>query len=198
MGEAMACGAVPLATAQLGMAHFGHSATLTDPAATGLALPRSFRADDPLLEDAIVQGIHTLLEFRATDPHGWSAMRDRARCVARTFSWQRAAARLAGIFAAAAAGALPRQAAAGMPRSAVTEPPGGPEPRWDRADAARVEAVWLAADGGVETRRLPVDPAGVPTILLPTDGAGEIALLITMPDGSSVWDTVRLDSRQVS
>jgi glycosyltransferase involved in cell wall biosynthesis len=197
MGEAMACGAVPLATAQLGMAHFGHSATLTDPAATGLALPRSFRADDRLLEDAIVRGIHTLLEFRAADPQRWSAMRDRARRVARTFSWQRAATRLAGIFEAASRGGLPRHPAAGTPGLAAGEPAHGTEPRWVGADAARVEAVWLAADGGVEARQLPVDPDGVPVIPFPVAGTNEIALLITMKDGRSVWDTVRIDSRQV-
>ena len=38
MGEAMACGAIPIATAQAGMRHFGHSpAPEADPDATGLA-----------------------------------------------------------------------------------------------------------------------------------------------------------------
>ncbi len=68
MGEAMAAGAVPVATAQQGMRHFGHSFDLADPAATGLALPRSFGVDDPALTDAICAGVRRLLAL----------MRDRA------------------------------------------------------------------------------------------------------------------------
>jgi glycosyltransferase involved in cell wall biosynthesis len=112
MGEAMACGAVPVATAQRGMAHFGHSFDLDEPSATGLALPRSFRIDDPLLTDAIETGLRTMLLMVRTEPQRIAALRARARAAARQFTWDRTARRLITIFAGCAAGPLPRPAPA--------------------------------------------------------------------------------------
>ena len=68
MGEAMAAGAVPIATAQQGMRHFGHAFDLGDPAATGLALPRSFRVDDPVLTEAISAGLRRMLRLIREQP----------------------------------------------------------------------------------------------------------------------------------
>lgn len=107
MGEAMACGAVPVATAQRGMSHFGHSFSLDEASATGLALPRSFRIDDPLLADAIETGLRTMLAMVRTEPERIAALRARAVAVARQFSWDRTAGRLIEIFAGCAAGSPP-------------------------------------------------------------------------------------------
>jgi glycosyltransferase AcbS len=102
MGEAMAAGAVPIATAQQGMRHFGHAFDLTGPAATGLALPRSFRVDDPVLADAICAGVRQMLALMRAEPARFQALRDRAVAMARQFTWQRTADRFLAIFAEAA------------------------------------------------------------------------------------------------
>lgn len=102
MGEAMAAGAVPIATAQQGMRHFGHAFDPAGPAATGLALPRSFRVDDPALTDAICAGVRQMLRLMSAEPARFRALRDRAVAVARQFSWQQTADRFTEIFAAAA------------------------------------------------------------------------------------------------
>lgn len=102
MGEAMAAGAVPIATAQQGMRHFGHAFDLADPAATGLALPRSFRINDPVLTDALCAGLRRMLHLMRTDPDRFQALRDRATAVARQFSWRQTADRFTAIFEAAA------------------------------------------------------------------------------------------------
>jgi glycosyltransferase involved in cell wall biosynthesis len=98
MGEAMAAGAVPIATAQRGMQHFGHAFDLDDPAATGLALPRSFRIDDPVLTEAICTGLRQMLGIVRNDPARIETLRDKAIAVARQFTWQRTADRFLDIF----------------------------------------------------------------------------------------------------
>jgi glycosyltransferase AcbS len=102
MGEAMAAGAVPIATAQQGMRHFRHAFDLTDPAATGLALPRSFRINDQELTDALGDGIRVMLRLMRDQPARFQAIRDRAVTVARQFSWQQTAQRFTEIFAGVA------------------------------------------------------------------------------------------------
>jgi glycosyltransferase AcbS len=102
MGEAMAAGAVPIATAQQGMRHFGHAFDLTDPDATGLALPRSFRINDPLLTEALCAGLRRMLHLMRTEPDQFQALRHRAIAVARRFSWRQTADLFTEIFAAAA------------------------------------------------------------------------------------------------
>jgi len=106
MGEAMASGAVPIATAQRGMAHFCHSFDLDDPAATGLALPRSFLIDDPAFIDAICAGVRRMLELVRTEPDRIETLRARAVATARRFTWERAASRFLTIFSACAGDTL--------------------------------------------------------------------------------------------
>jgi glycosyltransferase involved in cell wall biosynthesis len=101
MGEAMAAGAVPIATAQQGMRHFGHAFDLADLGATGLALPRSFRINDPVLTEALCAGLRRMLHLMRTEPDRFQALRDRAIAVARQFSWRQTADRFTEIFAAA-------------------------------------------------------------------------------------------------
>ncbi|WP_371483079.1 glycosyltransferase [Kitasatospora sp. NBC_00315] len=94
-GEAMAAGAVPIATAQLGMAHFGHVA---DPIegpdadrATGFAVNRSFTEDDPLLADALARRIHQAAALLRDRPEEYRRLRANAVANARQFTWDRAA-----------------------------------------------------------------------------------------------------------
>jgi glycosyltransferase involved in cell wall biosynthesis len=101
MGEAMAAGAVPIATAQQGMQHFGHAFDLADPSATGLALPRSFRVNDPALVDSLCDGLRCMLRMMRAEPARFQALRDRAVAVARQFSWRQTANEFVEIFAAA-------------------------------------------------------------------------------------------------
>ncbi|MET7286407.1 glycogen/starch synthase [Streptomyces sp. NPDC005573] len=94
-GEAMAVGAVPIATAQLGMAHFGHVA---DPSngpeaahATGFAVNRSFTEDDPRLVDALADRIHRAARLLRDRPEEYRRLRANAIATARTFTWERVA-----------------------------------------------------------------------------------------------------------
>ncbi|MFF4382589.1 glycosyltransferase [Kitasatospora sp. NPDC001547] len=94
-GEAMAAGAVPIATAQRGTAHFGHVA---DPSAgpdaeraTGFAVNRSFAEDDPLLADALARCIYRAAALLREQPDEYRRLRANAIANARQFTWQRAA-----------------------------------------------------------------------------------------------------------
>lgn len=94
-GEAMAAGAVPIATAQLGMAHFGHVA---DPLhgpdadrATGFAVNRSFTEDDPLLVAALAERIHAAVRLLREQPEQYRRLSANAVATARGFTWERAA-----------------------------------------------------------------------------------------------------------
>jgi glycosyltransferase involved in cell wall biosynthesis len=113
MGEAMAAGAVPIATAQQGMRHYGHTFDLRDPAATGLALPRSFQAGDPELTAAISAGLRRMLRLVREQPGQMGQLRVRAVATARGLTWDRVGARFLDIFTACAAGRCP---APGCPR----------------------------------------------------------------------------------
>ncbi|MFF3500882.1 glycogen/starch synthase [Streptomyces sp. NPDC003247] len=88
-GEAMVCGAVPIATAQQGMAHFGHA--LTGPDATGFAVNRSFAEDDTLLTDALADRIHEAVTLWAERPERYRELAGRAAAVARRFTWEHCA-----------------------------------------------------------------------------------------------------------
>lgn len=94
-GEAMAVGAVPIATAQLGMAHFGHVADPLDgpdaARATGFAVNRSFAEDDSLLVDALARRIHWAAALLREKPDDYHRLRTNAIAVARRFTWERAA-----------------------------------------------------------------------------------------------------------
>ncbi|MFB9903390.1 glycosyltransferase [Allokutzneria oryzae] len=98
MGEAMACGAVPVATAQRGMEHFEHVS-----GTTGAAVPRSFRAEDRELVDEIKAQVRRLL---AAPPEELERLRANAIRVARSFTWEKVAADFHQIFAATLRGGL--------------------------------------------------------------------------------------------
>ncbi|MEV8554322.1 glycosyltransferase [Streptomyces glaucescens] len=88
-GEAMACGAVPIATAQEGMAHFRHARP--EPETTGLAVNRSFAEDDPLLTAALVARIREAAALWTEDPARYRELSRRATAVARQFTWDHCA-----------------------------------------------------------------------------------------------------------
>ncbi|MFJ8504744.1 glycosyltransferase [Streptomyces avermitilis] len=88
-GEAMVCGAVPIATAQEGMAHFRHA--WPEPDTTGLAVNRSFAEDDPLLTAALVARIREAVTLWSEDPVRYRELSDRAAAVARQFTWEHCA-----------------------------------------------------------------------------------------------------------
>ncbi|WP_230196100.1 glycosyltransferase [Streptomyces coriariae] len=88
-GEAMVCGAVPIATAQEGMAHFLHARP--EPDSTGLAVNRSFAEDDPLLTAALAARIHEAVALRTEDPVRYQLLSARAEAVARRFTWEHCA-----------------------------------------------------------------------------------------------------------
>ena len=94
-GEAMACGAVPIATAQEGMAHFGH---VPDPhhgpdrdSATGFALTRAFAEDAPILVDDLAAAMRAAVRLRREQPDEYRRLSGNAARTARQFTWERCA-----------------------------------------------------------------------------------------------------------
>ncbi|MGE7433050.1 glycosyltransferase [Kitasatospora sp. NPDC001175] len=94
-GEAMSVGAVPIATAQLGMAHFGHVADPLDgpfaARATGFAVNRSFAEDDALLVDALAARIRQAAALLRERPEEYRRLRANAIATAREFTWEQVA-----------------------------------------------------------------------------------------------------------
>src|SRR5262249_18403148 len=108
MGEAMALGAVPIATAQQTLSHFRHALPLSDPDATGLSMPRSFRAADDRLTAALTATLRTAVQLYTDDRPRLAALSSNARDLARSFTWRRAAAvRLAAVDALLAGRSVP-------------------------------------------------------------------------------------------
>ncbi|MFF9818686.1 glycosyltransferase [Streptomyces sp. NPDC014006] len=88
-GEAMAAGAVPIATDQRGMEHFRHA---DGPGtATGFAVNRSFAEDDELLTSALADRIRQAAALWTHDPGRYRELSERAATVARVFTWDHCA-----------------------------------------------------------------------------------------------------------
>jgi len=202
MGEAMAAGAVPVATAQQGMRHFRHSFDLTGPSATGLAVRRSFRVADPELTAAVHDGLGRMLELVRTGSPLIETLRGRAIPVARGFTWSSAAERFLAVFAACVSGSWPaghfapaltkEPVALEAGTGVATAGPAGVQVRWHHPAADRVEMVF------------PGDPVDVIALHRQDDGsfagagpqtAGPVALLITGSDGHCVWTEVAVSAR---
>ncbi|MFF9818683.1 Cof-type HAD-IIB family hydrolase [Streptomyces sp. NPDC014006] len=96
--EAMACGAVPIATAQSVTTHFGHALPADDPRATGFALPGSFRDDDPDLARALAERIRQAAALRHAAPDEHARLSANSRSSARQFTWGRSADRRLAAF----------------------------------------------------------------------------------------------------
>ncbi|MFD5319530.1 glycosyltransferase [Streptomyces sp. NPDC127098] len=189
MGEAMACGAVPVATAQLGMAHFGHTRPPDHPEATGAALPRSFRADDPALTAAIRADVDRLL---AAPPEELARLRANAIHTARAFTWERVAATFHAVFTGVRAGTLTphRPGPAPVPPAPGTgtvRPAGAAG--WHvayRAPGARTVDVVR----GTTTSPLMADADGTFTGTVPAATEPAVVLLITRADGRVGWEVL--------
>lgn len=91
-GEAMACGAVPIATGQEVTRHFGQSFDPREPQATGFAVPRSFRTDDELLRAALVRRFEEAIGLFHGDRSEYRRLSGNARARARRFTWSRSGA----------------------------------------------------------------------------------------------------------
>ncbi|MFG2501136.1 glycosyltransferase [Streptomyces sp. NPDC048441] len=88
-GEAMAVGAVPIATDQRGMAHFRHAEG--PDTTTGFAVNRSFAEDDELLTSALTDRIREAVTLWTEDPSRYRELARRAAAVARVFTWEHCA-----------------------------------------------------------------------------------------------------------
>lgn len=106
-GQLMACGAVPIGTAQEVTSHYRHQLPREDPRATGFSVPRSFTEDDPLLFGALVERIHEAVQVYREDQSEYRRLAANSRALAHSFTWREAADARLIRFAAAAAGELP-------------------------------------------------------------------------------------------
>ncbi|MFD7136392.1 Cof-type HAD-IIB family hydrolase [Streptomyces sp. NPDC059894] len=89
--EAMACGAVPIATAQRVTGHFGHDRPVDDPDATGFSVRGSFRDDDAGLAVALAERIREAVAVYRTAPETYARLSANARRTGRSFTWARSA-----------------------------------------------------------------------------------------------------------
>ncbi|MER6348986.1 Cof-type HAD-IIB family hydrolase [Streptomyces sp. NPDC001595] len=89
--EAMACGAVPIGTAQRVTGHFGHDRPPADPQATGFAVRGSFRDDDAGLAVALAERIREAAAVFRTAPDTYARLSANARRTGRSFTWARSA-----------------------------------------------------------------------------------------------------------
>ncbi|MFE9251064.1 glycosyltransferase [Streptomyces sp. NPDC007088] len=196
MGEAMASGAVPVATAQRGMRHFRHAADPCAPGATGLALPRSFRVDDPLLTEAVRAGLERMLRMWREEPERVAGLRARSVEVARSFTWGAAAARFLAVFEAVRAGRRPAGAVPRTPDARFGTGPlatgagravrqgGAVRVDWAGGDVHRVEIVPVGP--GAEVVELDRDGEGFAG-LVAAPGDGVLVVLVTAADGRTAW-----------
>ncbi|BCJ66318.1 glycogen/starch synthase [Polymorphospora rubra] len=98
-GQAMVCGAVPIATAQESTRHYRP--------VPGFDLPRSFTPDDPRLTRALVGRIHEAARLWRGDPDGYRRLSADATALGRTFTYAAAADRRLDRFARLLAGDVP-------------------------------------------------------------------------------------------
>ena len=106
-GQLMACGVVPIGTAQEVTTHYRHQLPREHPDATGFSVPRSFTEDDPLLAAALAERIREAARIHREEPAEYRRLSGNARALARRFTWRKAATARLAVFAAAAAGVLP-------------------------------------------------------------------------------------------
>jgi glycosyltransferase involved in cell wall biosynthesis len=170
-GEAMLCGAVPIATAQEGTSHFEHALPLSDPGATGLAVNRSFAEDDPLLAQALAERIAEAAALYRNDRPLYARLAANARAVAARFTWDMAARAHLDVFERAEADRLagrPHGTGVAAPAAAAGDARAQFEQAFERADfalcrrlcessgdaalAARIDARVAISDDGARVR----------------------------------------------
>ncbi|MFK3729151.1 HAD-IIB family hydrolase [Streptomyces sp. NPDC088090] len=96
--EAMACGAVPIGTAQRTTAHFGHALPHAHPDATGFAVRGSFRDDDRELAGLLAGRIREAERMFREAPEEYARLSRNAVRTARAFTWGESARRRLGAF----------------------------------------------------------------------------------------------------
>lgn len=96
--EAMACGAVPIATAQRTTAHFGHALPPEHPEATGFAVRGSFRDDDAGLARLLAERIREAARMFREEPDAYARLSASASRTARRFTWSDSARRRLAVF----------------------------------------------------------------------------------------------------
>ncbi|MEW1696237.1 HAD hydrolase family protein [Streptomyces sp. NPDC091278] len=96
--EAMACGAVPIGTAQRTTAHFGHALPHDDPDATGFAVRGSFRDDDRELAGLLADRFREAERMFREAPREYRRLSGNAVRTARGFTWGESARRRLGAF----------------------------------------------------------------------------------------------------
>ncbi|MFD7080709.1 glycosyltransferase [Streptomyces sp. NPDC059918] len=202
-GEAMACGAVPIATAQYGTRHFGHAFDIREPDATGFAVARSFSADDPLLTEALTDALRQAVRLFTEEPAEYRRLSVNARARARSLTWEASTALRAERFRAlrpplTADPAGPRPAPA-LPRDAVEPPAGRAEIQPDddgwtlsyRGERAlHVEAFVPGAGPAPAAHPLSRTPDGF-RAHFPGPPPPEAALLVTFEHGRHEWRVAR-------
>ena len=199
-GEAMACGAVPIATAQEATRHFGHAFAPEQPGATGFAVPRSFREDDELLTTALAACLERAADLLRDDPAEYARLSARARATARGLTWERSARQRADAFGAL----LERRRPAAPIRPHRPWQPGGSgrarhsdgvwTVEYRCAEADRVEA-FLPSSPAADDRYMVLELHREGDVFRGRAVAGrsdqrEVALLVTLPRGRSGWATV--------
>lgn len=208
MGEAMASGNIPIATAQQGMRHFQHSSDLCASGSTGLAVQRSFRVDDPELTDAIFGGLQEVLRLLREDPERARALKIRAIEVATQFTWASVAERFLRIFQACLDGASPAKSIAQiLPEGNNSQ--GTPQPQYHTVQwnavreagsvtirceapmALTVEVMPMGTATGTRLERTgPSSFAG----MLPHWPSEAMVVLLTWKDGSVAWQETRVEA----
>ncbi|MEU3771935.1 glycogen/starch synthase [Streptomyces sp. NPDC032472] len=199
-GEAMACGAVPIATAQDGTRHFGHAFDFRAPDATGFAVARSFRQDDPLLARALAERIREAVGLMADEPQEYLRLSRNARDRARSFTWERSTSLRAERFRALyppVSAPSPEAGAAPVPGPAAAPPPAGRAVvrshggGWSLAfrgeEALAVAAFVGGAGAAVAAHPLTRTGGGFSAAFPGSPPAGGVALLVTLERGRYRW-----------
>ncbi|MFR9792978.1 glycosyltransferase [Streptomyces sp. MB22_4] len=157
-GEAMAMGSVPIATAQLGMAHFGHVADpLNTPEATGFAVNRSFAEDDSLLADALARRIQEAAALLRERPEEYARLRENSIATARRFTWEHTARRHLDAFLPLWEGQRPARDVPLLLRHGWFDLL--PEEAYEQHGDAIAEAAARLGDADAYARCRPLDPA---------------------------------------
>jgi glycosyltransferase involved in cell wall biosynthesis len=183
-GEAMLLGAVPIATAQEGTAHFDHALPLSDAGATGLAVNRSFAEDDALLAQALAARIAEAAQLYRDDQPRYAELAANARAVASRFTWDMAARAHLDVFERAAFERYQGAPAQDKPAQRSIEIGAGAV-RYSVPGAAGVS---LFSQDGARFARVPMQAAGGGFVADLAQADGELFFQVTLDNGRVYWD----------
>lgn len=188
-GEAMLMGAVPIATAQEGTAHFEQALPLTDSGATGMAVNRSFAEDDPLLAQALAARIAEAAHLYRTDRPRYAQLVASARAVASRFTWDMAAKAHLDVFERAEFERYRPQEPQPLPAGRSIDFGAGGAVRYSVPGAASV-SLFARTDGGPRYARLPMQAQGgrFEAALTSAQADQELLFQVTLDNGRVYWD----------